>query len=63
MMMGVGTMGREVLRGGGTTPTVKEQISEDEERYVSEEDIARMIVVQIDDASNRRGVMPKGRND
>ena len=27
------------------------------------EDIARMIVVQLDDANKRRGVMPKGGKD
>ena len=56
-------MGREVLRGGGTTPDGKEQIAEDEELYVSKEDITSMIVVQIDDSIKRRGFIPKRRKE
>ena len=62
LMMGVGNMGREVLRGG-TTPAGQYQIAEDEYWYVSNEDIARVIVVQIDNAIKRRGIMTKGRKD
>ena len=59
LMMVVGTMGRKVKRGGCTNPSGKEQIAEDEEWYLSKEDIESKIVVQIDDAINRRGIMPK----
>ena len=60
LMIGIGTMGREVLRGG-TTLAGKVQIAEDNEWYISKEDISSMIVVQLDDTIKRRGVMPKGR--
>ena len=49
--------------GGGTTPSGKEQTPEDEEWYISKEDIASMSVVQLNDTIERRGVIPKGRKD
>ena len=54
LMMGVGNMGREVLRGG-TTPDGKEQIAYNEEWYVSKEYIKSMIVIHLDDAIKRWG--------
>ena len=56
-------MGMEVLRGGGTPPDGKEQISEYEEWYVSKKYIARTIVVQLDEKIKRRGIMPNVRKD
>ena len=58
-------MGREMLRGGGggTAPSEKKQIEEDEDWHVLKEGIARIIVVHLDDAIKRRRVMPKGRKD
>ena len=64
LMMGVGTLVREVLRGpGGYNPSGKQQIEEYEEWYVSKEDIASMIVVQIDYAIKRKGIITKDRRD